>query len=95
MILDSELRDLRAVAATLHETPVIASMLSRAVDEIERLRAEVAAMQPVVNAASDYCLSPSGCMWRTEAALVEVTGMYIAKKRLAEQQAALAGEGDG
>lgn len=49
--------------------------------ENDRLRAELTAMQPVVDAAVAYGMSPSGCH-RSEARLVEAAGTYHANRRI-------------
>lgn len=56
--------------------------------ECVRLRAEVAAMQPVLDAAVGYCMSPSGCH-RSEARLVEAAGLYHANRRMLENASVL------
>ena len=50
---------------------------------VDKLKAEIEAMRPVVEAAVGYCLAPSAC-WQSEARLVEAAGLYHANRRMSE-----------
>lgn len=78
------------VADNEHSSSLVdcANRAAALVMEYVRLRAEVEAMRPVVDAAVGYCMSPSGCH-RSEARLVEAAGLYHANRRMLENASVL------
>lgn len=71
--------------AECHQTDVLKARLVQAEIQIAALTAEIAAMQPVVDAAVNYGLSPSQCH-RSEARLVEAAGLYRANRVIDDKE---------
>lgn len=74
-----DLHQIRATEVCQAIDAIVAALKLQRLEDVRSLRAELATMRPVVDAAVGYCMSPSGCHL-AEDRLVEAAGIYAANR---------------